>query len=74
MYILRAQHGQIGIYSRSWESPEGNEEAVIVSTLPVLRASCYLRAEVLLLCGVTVAHEKAKRDEHLDDMLAPLAG
>jgi hypothetical protein len=37
------------------EPPEGDEEAVIVSTLPVLRISWDSRVEVLLLYGVAVA-------------------
>jgi hypothetical protein len=54
------------------EPPEGDEEAV--STLPVLCVSCDSRVEVLLLCGVTVACEKAKGGEPVDDMLPPRAG
>ena len=53
------------------ELPEGDEEAVVVSTLPVLRVSCNSRVEVLLLCGVTVARENAKGGEPMDDMLPP---
>lgn len=34
------------------EPPEGDEKSDVVSTLPVLRVSCYLRVNVLLLCGV----------------------
>jgi hypothetical protein len=46
-----------------------DEEAVVLSTLPVLRVSCDLRVDVLLLCGVAVACEKAKGDDPVDDML-----
>jgi hypothetical protein len=42
--------------------------------LPVLRVSCDSRVEVLLLCGVAVAREKAKGGEPVDDMLPPRAG
>ena len=52
--------------------PDGNEEAV--SILLVLRVSCDSRVEVLLVCGVAVAREKAKGGEHVDDMLPPRAG
>jgi hypothetical protein len=46
-----------------WGShPEGDEE--VASTLPV---SCNLQVEVLLLCGVTVAHKKEKGGEPVDD-------
>jgi hypothetical protein len=51
--------------------PDGDEA---VSTLPVLRVSCDSRVEVLLLCGVAVAREKAKGGEPVDDMLPPRAG
>lgn len=51
------------------EPPEGDDEADIVSTLPVLRVSCNSRVGVLLLCGVAVAREKARRDEPVDDVL-----
>lgn len=51
------------------EPPQGDEEAVVVSTSPVLRVSCDSQVEVLLLCGVTVAGEKGKRGEPVDDML-----
>jgi len=51
------------------EPPEGDEEALVVSALPVLRDS---RVDVLLLCGV--AREKAKGGEPVDDMLPPRAG
>ena len=47
---------------------------VVMSTLPVLRISCNLRVEVLLLCGVAMAHEKAKGGEPVDDILPPWAG
>jgi hypothetical protein len=52
--------------------PDGDEE--VVSTLPVLRVSCDSRVEVLLLCGVAVAREKAKGGEPVDGMLPPRAG
>ena len=52
------------------EPPEGEEEAVIFSTLPVLSDS---HVDVLL-CGVAVAREKAKGGEPVDDMLPPQAG
>jgi hypothetical protein len=42
-------------------APEGDEEAVTVSTLPVLRVLCDLRIEVLLLCGIAVAQECEER-------------
>ena len=48
------------------EPPKGNEKAVIVSALPVL---CDSRVEVLLLCDVAVAREKAKGGEPVDEML-----
>jgi hypothetical protein len=51
--------------------PEGDEEAVTVSTLPVL---CNSRFEVLLLGGVAVAREKAKGSEPVDDMTCCLLG
>ena len=47
------------------EPPDGDEEAV--STLPVLRVSCDSQVDVLLLCGVAVAREKAKKGEPVDD-------
>jgi hypothetical protein len=56
------------------EPSEGDDEAVVVSTLPVLRVSCDSRVDVLLLCGVAVAREKAKGDEPVDDMLLLRAG
>ena len=56
------------------EPPEGDEEGVIMSTLPVLCVSCDSRVEVLLLCSVAVAREKAKGGEAVDDMLPPRAG
>jgi hypothetical protein len=40
--------------------PPDDEEAAVLSTLPVLRVSCDSRVEALLLCGVAVAREKAK--------------
>jgi hypothetical protein len=49
-------------------------KVVAVSTLPVVRVSCDLRVDVLLLCGVAVAREKAKGGEPVDDMLPPWAG
>ena len=54
------------------EPPDGNEE--VVSILLVLRVSCDSRVDVLLLCGVAVAREKAKGGEPVDDMLPPRAG
>jgi hypothetical protein len=56
------------------EPPEGDEETVVVSALPVLRVSCNSRVEVLMLCGVAVAREKAKGGEPVDDVLPPQAG
>ena len=53
-----------------WGSkPEGDEEAVVVSTLPVLCVLYDSRVEVLLLCGVAVVRKKAKGGEPVDDML-----
>ena len=52
--------------------PDGDEEAV--SILPVLRVSCDSRVDVLLLCGVAVARERAKGGEPVDDMLQSRAG
>ena len=54
------------------EPPNGNEEAV--SILLVLRVSCDSRVDVLLLCGVAMAREKANGGELVDDMLPPRAG
>jgi len=52
------------------EPPEGNEKAVIVSTLGVLHLSCNLWVEELLLCSVVVVREKAwGGDPVVDDML-----
>ena len=65
---------EVGETAEVGEPPEGDEEAVVVSTLPVLCVSCDSRVEVLLLCGVAVAHEKAKGGEPVDDMLPPRAG
>jgi hypothetical protein len=56
----------VGETAEVGEPLEGDEEVVIVSTLPVLRDS---RVDVLLLCGVAVAHEKAEGGEPMDDML-----
>ena len=53
------------------EPPDGNEEAV--SVLLVLRVSCDSRVDVLLLCGVAVAREKANGGELVDDR-PPRAG
>jgi hypothetical protein len=64
----------VGETAEVGEPPEGDEEAVVVSTLPVLRVSCDSRVELLLLCGVAVAREKAKGGEPVDDMLPPQAG
>ena len=61
-----------GETAEAGEPPDGDEEAV--STLPVLHASCDSRVDVLLLCGVAVAREKAKGGEPVDDMLPPWAG
>ena len=36
------------------ESPEGDKEAIVV---PVLCVSCNSQDDVLLLCGLTLAHE-----------------
>jgi hypothetical protein len=63
----------VGETAEVGEPPEGDEEVVIVSTLPVLRVSCDSRVEVLLLCGVAMAREKAKGGEPVDDMLPPRA-
>jgi hypothetical protein len=60
---------EVGEMAEVGEPPEGDEEAV--STLPMLWDS---RVEVLLVCGVAVAREKAKGGEHVDDMLPPQAG
>jgi hypothetical protein len=46
---------EVGETAKVGELPQGNEEAAVVSTLPVLRVSWDSRVEVLLLCGVTVA-------------------
>jgi len=60
------------------EPPEGDEEAVVVSILPVLRVSCDSGVDVLLLCGVALAREKAKGgdpvDDPVDDILPPRTG
>jgi hypothetical protein len=61
--------GRVGEATEVGEPPQGDEEVVVVSTLPVLRVSCDSQVEVLLLCGVTVAREKAKGGEPVDDML-----
>jgi hypothetical protein len=53
------------------EPPKGDEEAVVVSTLPVLRVSCDSWVDRLLLCGLAVACEKAKGGKTVDDMLLP---
>jgi hypothetical protein len=47
--------------------PEGDEEAVVDSALLALRVLCDLRVEVLLLCGVAVAREKAKGGKPVDN-------
>jgi hypothetical protein len=62
----------VGETAEVGEPPEGDEEAD--STLPVLCVSWDSRVEVLLLCGVAVAREKAKGGEPVDDMLPPRAG
>jgi hypothetical protein len=46
---------EVGETAEVGEPPEGDEEAVVVSTLPVLCISWDSRVEVLLLCGVAVA-------------------
>jgi hypothetical protein len=42
--------------------------------LAVLRVPCDSRVDMLLLCGVAVAREKAKSGDPVDDMLPPRAG
>src|SRR5712672_1970857 len=52
------------------EPPEGNEKAVVVSTLGVLHLLCNLWVEELLLCSVVVVCKKAwGGDPVVDDML-----
>ena len=63
---------ELGETAETGEPPEGDEEAV--SALPVLRVSWDSRVDVLLLCGVAVAREKANGGEPVDDMLPPRAG
>jgi hypothetical protein len=80
--LLRVSHpastllDEVGETAEVGEPPEGDEEAIVVSTLPVLRVSCDSRVEVLLLCGVTGAHEKAKGGDSaaVDDKLPARAG
>lgn len=57
------------------EPADGEDDAfVVVSALPVLRVSRDARVDVLLLCGVAVAREKAKGGEPVDEMLPPRPG
>jgi hypothetical protein len=65
---------EVGETAETGGPPEDDEEAVVLTTLPVLRISCDSRVEVLLLCGVAVAREKAKGGDPVDDMLPPRAG
>ncbi len=65
---------EVGETAETGEPAEGDEEAVFVSALPELRVSRDSRVDVLLLCGVAVAREKAKGGEPVDDMLPPRAG
>jgi hypothetical protein len=74
VYILWARHGRRGGVSRNGGTIEGGDEAVVVSTLPVLRVSCDSRVGVPSLCGVAVARENSKGDEPVDDMLPLRAG
>jgi hypothetical protein len=46
---------EVGETAEVGEPPEGDEEVVVVSTLPVLCVSWDSQVEVLLLCGVAVA-------------------
>jgi len=68
----------LGSAQTKWEAAERggppDDEEVVVLTLPVLRVPCDLRVDVLLLCGVAVACEKAKGGDPVDDMLPPRAG
>jgi hypothetical protein len=65
---------EVGETAETGGPPEDDEEAVVLTTLPVLRISCDSRVEVLLLCGVAVAREKAKGGDPVDDMLPSRAG
>jgi hypothetical protein len=60
------------------ELPEGDDEAVVVSALPVPRVfkSCDSRGALAFSCGVAVARKNAKGGESVDDMLPspPRAG
>jgi hypothetical protein len=49
----------VGETTETRGSPD-DEEAVVLTTLPVLRLSCDSRVDVLLPYGVAVAREKAK--------------
>jgi hypothetical protein len=56
---------EVGKTAETGEPAEGDEEVVVVSKLPELRVSHDSRVDVLLLCGVAVAREKAKGGEPL---------
>jgi hypothetical protein len=62
---------ELGGAAETGEPGEDDEEVVPVSALPVLGFSCDSRVEVLLLCSVAVAWEKANGGEPVDDMLSP---
>jgi hypothetical protein len=64
---------EVGETAETGEPAEGDEEAVI-SALPELCVSRDSRVDVLLLCGVAVAREKANGGDPVDDMLPPQAG
>jgi hypothetical protein len=58
---------ELGETAEVGEPAEGDDEAVVVFTRPVLRVSCDSRVEVLLLCGIAVVRGKAKGGELVDD-------
>jgi hypothetical protein len=70
----RLSTDKVGETAKMGEPAEGNEEAVIVSALPELHISCDSQVDVLLLCSITVACEKANRGEPVNDMLPPWLG